>query len=190
MEGDVVTDAGEGDAAGLRLAREGQRRVGELELGLGERVGAHVALERRRRIIGRIEAGLIGMGEIVDRRFGTRGGRAVMRPDRCEVMRLVEGFDPGAIGLAADDSLELLAADDLAQFVGDGSIVRAAGGDDRLRRLGGGRRRLLHRLRLRRRLGRAGRIGLGLALGLGLGFGLRLALRRRGGVGLGGVRRG
>ena len=73
---------------------------GELELGLGQRVGGDCRLEIRRRIVVRIEADAVDLREIGDRRLGARVGGAIGDPQRRVVARLVERLDAGAIGLS------------------------------------------------------------------------------------------
>ena len=61
---DVAGDAAVVHAAAHGVAGEGQHRVGELDLGLGQRVGLHAGLDLRHRIVARIEAVGVDAGEI------------------------------------------------------------------------------------------------------------------------------
>ena len=131
LEFDVGADAAVMDAADLRLARISEDGRGELEFVLGQGVGGRRQLEIRRRIIARIETVGFDLSEIGDRGLGARVGGAIAHPKRLVVARLVERLDAFAVGLAADDALEL-ARDRLAQPIGDGAVGR--GGDG-----GGGR---------------------------------------------------
>ena len=88
-----------------------------------------------RRIIARVEADVVGLAEIGDGGFGAGIGGAVADPHRLVVARLVEGFDAGAVGLAADGAVERLAGDQFAQFVGDGAVGGRGHGHRRGRRV-------------------------------------------------------
>ena len=134
LERNVGGDAREIDAADLGVAGEGQRARGELEFVFGQGFGGDGRFEIRRRIIARVEADFVSLGEIGGGRLGAGIGGAVPHPDRGVVVRLVEGFDAGAVGFAADDAVELLAGDQLAKLIGD----LAVGGGGNRHDAGGG----------------------------------------------------
>ena len=160
IELDVGADAAEVDAADLRLAGISKHRGGEFEFVLGQRFGGRRRFEIRGRVVVRVEADRVDLPEIGRRGLGALVGGAIAYPQRRVIARLVECLDAFAIGLAVDDTVELLAGNHLAQLIGD-------------RAVGGGRHR--RRGRLARRLGRFNLGGLGRGRG---GFLLRLDLGR------------
>jgi len=126
--GEIVDDVG-GDtavmhAAGHGVAGEGEHRVGEFDLGFGQRVGLHAGLDLRDRIFARIEAVGIDAGEIGRRGLGAVGDCAIGDPERREVTACVERLDGDALLLAAEDAVEFSGRQLLAKLVDNRCIGR------------------------------------------------------------------
>ena len=87
---DFGQHAGRRDAADLQMAGEGQHRIGELDVAVGQRLGAGEAAEFRHRIIGGIEPVGGGVLEPRDHRLGAGVEPAVADPQRRVVARGIE----------------------------------------------------------------------------------------------------
>ena len=169
---DLGRHAGRRDAADRHMAGEGEHGIGQLDVALGQRLGAGEAAEFRHRIVGGIEAFVGGAFQPCDHRLGARGQPAVMDPERRIAAPGIIAFNCLAVGRALDAPVELFGRDDAAQLIGDLPVacrqqlverafdVEAAVGLARRRRrllrarLLGGARGLGRRLRGRRRHGR------------------------------------
>ena len=116
-------------AAAHGVAREGEHRVGELDLGFGQRLGLHAGLDLRHRIFARIEAVGIDAGEIGRRGLGAVAHRAVGDPERREVAAGVERLDGDALLLAAEDAVEFSGGQLVAKLVDDRGVAGRGGGE-------------------------------------------------------------
>ena len=114
------------NAADRQMTGKGQHRIGELDVAVGERLGAGEGGELRHRIIGRVEPVGARVLEPRDHRFSVRRELPVADPQRRVSARGVECLDRLALGRALDALLELLGGDDIAQLVVD---LRVAGGE-------------------------------------------------------------
>ena len=122
---DVRADAAEVHAPGHGMARIGQQRLGELQLGLCLLLGA-ADVELRHPVVFRIEPVGVDGAEIFDRVLGALARRALGDPERLEVAGLlIERDDRVAVGLARDHAVELLAGDDLANLLPTSASVAA-----------------------------------------------------------------
>ena len=93
-------------------------------------------LEIGSRIVARVEADGVGLREIGDCGFCAVIRGVVADPERRVIVRAVIGLDAGTVGLAADETVELLARNQLADLVAKAAI----GGRARcFGRCGGGR---------------------------------------------------
>ena len=135
------------DAPDLRLARKGQGRGGQLELGFGQRFGGRRRLEIGRRIIARVQTNCVSLREVGNRRLGAVVASVVADPERRVVVRAVISLDASAVGLSADEAIELAARDQFAQLLADSASAGAAL-VARFGRLGGSGRGVLLRLLL------------------------------------------
>ena len=112
------------DAAGRQMAGISERRIGERDVGVGERLGAGGGAEVRDLIIGRVEPVGGGVRQLRDHRFGARVELAVGDPQRGIIARGIEGCHRLALGRAVDALVELPGRDDGAQLVGDLRVDR------------------------------------------------------------------
>ena len=132
---DVRADAAEVHAPGHGMARIGQQRLGELQLGLRLLFRA-ADVELRHPVIFRIEPIGLDGAEIFHHVPGALARRALRDPERLEVAGLLIERDDGvAVGLARHHAVELFAGDDLANLVADFGLGR---GIDHGRFHGGG----------------------------------------------------
>src|SRR6266851_2406420 len=86
---DVAAHAGVRKAPGLQVPRIGENRAGELELGLGQRIGSETG-KIRRLVIAGLEAVGVGALQAGDDRSGARILDAFVEPERREIAVLVE----------------------------------------------------------------------------------------------------
>ncbi len=180
----VAADLRPVHAAALGMACIVEHAGGELQLGIGQRIGRGGAGEIWHRIVGGVEAVGGRVLQPCDDALGRRGQVAGLGPDRREIARAIKLLDRRALVLAVEMARGL-GADDVPELVRD----RLVGGGHvacGLHRLGGGScgRRCSGSCRRGGRgvsLGRLGRGRLGRG-GLGLrGLALRCFGRRCGG---------
>ena len=176
---DVGTDARIMHAAGLGMARVGQHRIGESQLGIGKRLGpVGRRLEIGRRIVARIQSVAVR---------GLESGNPIADPYRRIAAPGIKGVDRRPLFLAIQDAFAF-AGQQFAQLLRNRVIGgRKIDGDGGLGRFFGRRRR--RRVARRRGRNRRGRCGRGGGSGRIRGGGCRagrLCADRR--TGLGGCR--
>ncbi len=160
------------------MACKGENDVGELEVGLGERLGRRVG-EGRRLVVGRLETVGVGGLHAGDNRGGARIHDALVEPDRREIAALIEGHHRFPLFLDGEE-LVGLRGEKVADLLGGRAVGRVERGE-RIRRgrgLGRGCRSLggcVSRGALR---GRRGRCGSGLRRG-GADFQILCQARQR-----------
>src|ERR1700730_8157820 len=121
---DVVADAREGYAPRGGVTGIGEGRDGELEIGVGERIGVLPRLQFGCGVFGGLQAIGVDALEISDRRSGARVAGAAVDPQRREAAIAIEGLDRVALVLAIEITAALV-GEEIAQLLGD---TRVRGG--------------------------------------------------------------
>ena len=138
---DVAADPGIGETPGLHMAGIGEHGLGELELGLGQRLGPRACCGKiRRLVVAEIEAVRLGVLEARNGRFRARILDAPVEPKRREIAVLIERLDCRALFLAGKNPVRFR-----RQQIANLFRNRAIGGIERS-----------HGVRRRRRLLRCG----------------------------------
>ena len=119
------------------MTRVGQHHLGQLQFGLGLRVGAGEIGKIRDLVVAGIEAVGVGGLQARDDRPGARRLDALVEPQRRQIAALIERFDGRALLLGGEYPV-VLGSEQIANLLGDrpvGGIERS----ERIRRDGGRR---------------------------------------------------